>query len=169
MLSLAVAVVKVTTEKPGQKVATKAEAVTVGVMGLSPARGDYAYTLGQTYPVGILVDSKSAKIDGVDVIINFDPAKAEVVGGVSAGNLFERAVLNQIDNETGQIRFSALSFDAKPVTGIAATFSFRPKAAGEVDFNFDFKPGVTTDSNMAENGTAKDILGKVENGKYNFK
>ncbi len=174
VLSLALAVLVVTGKGSGvlvtnQNIRSQAAEVT-GVMGLSPASGDYVFSADQTYPVGLIVDSAGKSVDGIDVIVNFDPKKVQVVGNVlSPTAMFERFPLNKVDNVRGQIQFSALTFSPKPATGIAATFRFKPLLRGTVNFSFDFILGKTTDSNIAEHGTAKDILGKVENGIYNFK
>ncbi len=170
VLSLALAVLVVTGKTPTNQNIRSQAAVVAGSLGLSPATGDYAFSPGSAYPVGIVVDSKTASADGVDVIIKFDPKKVQVVGSsLSPTTLFEKVPLNAVDNAAGTIRFSALTFSPKPVTGILATFSFRPLASGEVGFVFDFTPGATVDSNIAEHGTAKDVLGSVENATYNFR
>lgn len=167
-LSLGVAVFSVT-NKTQQPIQIKA-VQTTGFVGLTPSGGEYVFSPGQTIPLGLVVDSKGASVDGLDTIINFDPKKVQIVGNsLSPTTLFERFPLNVADNQKGQIRFSALSFNAKPVAGIVGTFSFRPLVRGIVSFTFDFTSGSTTDSNLAEHGTAKDILGKVENGSFIFK
>lgn len=168
ILSLGVAVISVTS-KSQKNILTKA-VETIGSMGLTPSSGEYSFSRDQTIPVGLVVDSKEASVDGIDVIIYFDPKKVQVVGSsLATTTLFERFPLNTVDNQKGQIRFSALSFNTKPVTGIVGTFSFRPVSKGKISFTFDFTAGSTTDSNLAEHGTAKDILGKVENGNFIFK
>lgn len=168
VLSLGVAVVVVTNRSTSQDIRSQA-AATTGTLSLSPALGNYTFSANQTYPVGIVVDSKNTAIDGVDVIIKFDPKKAAVSpNSLVATGLFERVVVSQIDNTAGVVRFSALTFSPKPATGIAATFNFKALGAGTVGFTFDFTPGATTDSNIAEHGTAKDILSKVENATFNF-
>ncbi len=171
VLSLAVAVLTVTGKVTlqSQNVRSKAAEV-VGSFSLSPASGDFTFSRGQTYPVGVIVDSAEKSADGVDIVIKFDPTKAQVVGtSLSPTTLFERFPLNIVDNSTGLIRFSALTFSPKPVVGIVATFSFKPLGPGTVNFDFDFTAGSTVDSNIAEHGTAKDVLGKVENATYVFR
>lgn len=169
VLSLGLAVLTVTNKTAAPQDIRSQATETVGSLALSPASGDYTFSATQTIPVGIVVDSAGKNVDGVDIIIKFDPTKVQVIGtAVSPASLFERVPLNNVDVTRGQIRFSALTFNPRPVTGIVATFSFKPLAPGEVDFNFDFTPSLTTDSNIAEHGTAKDILGKVSNAKFNF-
>lgn len=152
-----------------QNVSTKAAEQPASLL-LSPATGDYVYAAGATYPLGIVLDSAGKSVDGVDVIIKFDPKKAQVVSlKVAPTGLFEEFPQNIVDNNLGQIRFSALTFNSRPVTGIVGTFTFKPLARGTVDFIFDFTFGSTKDSNVAEHGSARDILGQVVSGSYSFK
>lgn len=173
VLSLTVGVLTVTTRPTGQgnsqNLATKAAEQTAS-LSLVPAGGDYTFSPTITIPVGIVLDSAGKSVDGVDVIIGFDPAKVQITGNkITPGTLFEEAPQNTVDNKLGQIRFSALTFKPKPVSGIVGTFSVKPLIKGEIDLTFQFLPGATTDSNIAEHGTAKDVLGRVGNGRYTFK
>ena len=165
VLSLAVAVLAVSRPQTISTKATQEEAV----LSLSPASGSYTFTSDASYPVGIIVNSGSKNIDGVDVVLNYDPAKVKIMDAkLNTTNTFEETPVNVIDNARGQVKFSGLTFKAKPVAGIVGTFRYRPVSRGEVNFTFYFNPGSTTDSNVAEHGTAKDILGKVENARYTF-
>lgn len=170
-LSLGVAVL-VVTNKPGttQDVRTQA-ADTTGSLGLSPASGQYTFSATQTIPVGIIIDSAGKKLDGADIIITFDPKKVQIVGStVAMTTVFDKVLVNTVDSSKGEIRLGALTFNPKPVTGIVGTFSIKPVMPGTVDLNFYFLgSGATIDSNLAENGTAVDVLGKIENASFNFK
>ncbi len=136
----------------------------------SASTGEYVFDRTKTYPVGIVVDSAGKLIDGVDVVINYDPAKVEIVGNkVNPSTTFQEFPLNKIDLASGKILFSGLTFNPQSVLGIVGTFSFRPKAAGEVNFTVQFVPGATTDSNIAEHGSATDVLGTVNNLSFVFK
>jgi len=175
VLSMFVAVMTVSNRNAASNLATTQNLSTkaadqVASLSLSPATGDYTFAANSTYPVGIVLDSAGKSVDGVDVIIKFDPKKAQVVSTkVASTNLFQEFPQNIIDNNLGQVRFSALTFNSRPVTGIIGTFTFKPLAKGTVDFSFDFALGATKDSNIAEHGTAKDVLGSVTNGEYVFK
>jgi hypothetical protein len=152
-----------------QNPAVKAAGETAS-LALSPSSGDYAFSPSASYPVGIVFDSGSKAVDGVDVIIKFDPRQVQIAGGkIAAGTLFEEAPVNTVDNLKGEIRFSALTFNPRPVAGILGTFQMKPVAAGGAELTFAFAPGATVDSNAAEHGTARDILGKAEGAKFNFK
>lgn len=169
VLSLALGVLTVTSKRPSQSLTTKA-AVANASLALSPATGDYTFAVGTSYPVGIVLDSAGKTIDGVDIVINFDPTKARVEGtSLSTTSIFEQYPQNEVDNARGIIKLSGLTFTPKPLTGIITTFRFQPLVKGEVNFTFSFTPGATTDTNIADHDTAKDILGSVENGRYFFR
>lgn len=152
-----------------QNLSTKA-AEQVASLSFSPASASYTFSPTATIPVGIVLDSAGKSVDGIDAVIKFDPRRAQVVGTkVTATALFEEFPQNSVDNVRGEIRFSALTFNPRPVTGIVGTFSFKALSAGPVNFNFDFSAGSTKDSNVAEHGSAKDVLGKVEDGRFEFR
>lgn len=175
VLSLGVAVFTVTKRNSvgelaiDQDLRTQASRVALPNLALSPQKESYVFSPGQTYPVGIILDSGDSEIDGVDVVITFDPKKARVVTNeVASAGLLDQVPLNRVDNITGKIRFSALTFKAKQVNGILGSFRFEPLVAGRVDFKFDFKPGATVDSNVAQHGSASDALEKVVDATYTF-
>ena len=173
VLSLAVGVLTVTKggsiPSSSQNVMTKAAEVTA-TLTLSPSSGEYEVSPGSSFPVGVIVDSAGKSVDGIDTIINWDPKMARVEDGrVVASNLFEQYMVNSVDNVKGQIKLGALTFTAKPVNGVVGTFRVTPLTEGSANFSFQFTPGATTDSNVAEHGTAKDILGRVENARFSFK
>lgn len=175
VLSLGLAFMTVSSRNSGgeqlandQKIQTEA-AISAPTLSLSPNSGSFDFISGQTYPVGIVIDSAGKSIDGVDVIISYDVAKASIVGGkVNSSSLLPEVPLNSVDSTKGKIKFSALTFDPKAVTGIVGTFSFKPLSKGEVNFSLDFTAGATTDSNVAEHGSAVDVLSGVQNATYTF-
>lgn len=176
VLTLSLAVAFLTVNSPNQKnlassqrLQTEAD-VSGATLALSPATGDYTFSPNTTYPLGIVLDSADKNVDGVDVVINFDPNKVRIVTtAVTTTTLFEEFPQNKVDNLRGQIKFSALTFTPKPTTGIVGTFSLKPLVKGEINLTFAFTPGATTDSNVAEHATAKDVLVKVANARYNFR
>lgn len=168
VLSLAVGVLTVTSRaNPNQNLSTKASESNAS-LSLSPINGTYDLTSKVTYPVGIIMDSGGKAIDGVDVVISYDPAKVKIVDStVTSASVFENIPANSAAG--GKIRFSGLTFNAKPVSGIIGTFRIQPIAKGNVEFSFEFTPGSTTDSNIADHASAQDILGKVTNAKFTIK
>ncbi len=175
VLSLGLAFVTVTNRKSAGEVANSQAlqsnaSVVPPTLSLSPESGQFEFVQNATYPVGIVLDSGGKSVDGVDVVITYDPQKVQIVGGkVNPTNVFSEVPLNQVNTQTGTIRFSALTFDPQPVTGVVGTFSFRPLSAGEVNFVLVYSQGATTDSNIAEHGSASDVLGNVMNATYLFK
>lgn len=166
VLSLAVGVLTVTSNK-NQGVSTKAANETAA-LSLSPSGGDYTFDTETSYPVGIILNTGGKTIDGVDVVISFDPKKVQVET-LTLANDFEQYPVNKVDNSTGKIRLSGLTFTPKAMAGVMGTFRFHPVARGAAGFTFDFTPGSTTDSNVADQATAKDILGTVTNAGFTFK
>ncbi|MCL4390193.1 MAG: hypothetical protein M1484_02085 [Patescibacteria group bacterium] len=164
VLVLSLGVVFLTVASRNQPVSTSTKAVDQpATLALSPA-------MGQPQSVGIVLNSAGKSVDGADVVINFDPKMVQVVGNsVASTALFEQAPLNSVDNVAGKIKFSVLTFSPRPVTGIIGTFAIKPVSTGTANFTFDFTPGKTTDSNIADHASAKDILGAVTNGSYTFK
>lgn len=175
VLSMFVAVFTVSSRNSKGNIATTQNLSTKAAdqfasLSFSPATGEYTYSSGATYPVGIVLDSAGKSVDGVDVIVKFDPKKVQVVSSkVATTSLFQEFPLNLIDNVLGQIKFSGLTFNSRPVTGIIGTFTFKPLTKGTVNLTFDYTFGSTKDSNVAEHGSAKDVLGQVTNGSYIFK
>lgn len=122
----------------------------------------------QDIPVDIALDTDKASVDGVDVIISFDPAMLKVmpqtVNGkqvpVKVGTQFSDYPQNAL--EKGKITLSAIStsvpFSGK---GILGTVTFKALKIGAAQIKIEYIPNSTTDSNIAQTGSAKDILSKV--------
>lgn len=113
-------------------------------------------------PISVDVNISSAKaVDGVDLIISFDPkiltAKPSTVGAI-----FSEYPQNSIDT-SGKISISGITAKLGGVRpeGKFATLNFSAKAAGTSKIALDFTPGLTGDTNVTENGSGKDILEEV--------
>jgi len=145
-------------------------------IALSPSSG--SFKVGQTFDTNILIDTGGKTIDGVDILyLRFDPKILEVVDSdsktpgvqIKQGTLFSMYLGNTVDNSAGKISISGLVQPGSGGfmgSGVFATITFKAKAAGNAKVSFDFTPGSTRDANMAEHGTAKDILEKVINANY---
>ncbi len=93
---------------------------------------------GAIFTVDILFDTGNGPADTVDAYLDFDPAFLEVVDASGQPvtsielnrELFQSAVINDADNGTGQINFSASEFESPYLTGAfrAATIRFQVKA-----------------------------------------
>ncbi len=149
-------------------VSTTASAAT---LILSPASGTIAP--GQTITVDVLLDTKGAAIDGVDVYsLRYNTSVLEVqdvnssTSGVQIqpGSLVSITLTNMVSG--GLIKFSQVSSGGTTYTGSGklATITFKGVASGTSPVTFDFTAGSTSDSNVA--GAGEDKLTSVGNGSY---
>jgi len=128
------------------------------------------YQLGETLSLIINLDSKGLMVDGVDVLITYNPSylKPQFLTDKNpldtTESVFTVFPLVKIDEAMGQIKFSALSSPGQSFTGKGqvAKLQFKTIHQGETFLEIKFKPGLTNDSNVALTGKGKDILGKVE-------
>lgn len=115
--------------------------------------------VGQEIPVDIVLDTDGALVDGVDVIISFDPVllKAEPV---KVGTLFNDYPQNA--QEDGKITLSGIS-DSTGYSGkgILGTIVFKAVKQGSASVKIEYSPDATIESNVILSGAAKDILGNV--------
>lgn len=125
------------------------------------------YSVKDTIPVTINIDTNSRAIDGIDVIIKYDPKILEATAGsVIKGNLFDEYPVRTVDVAKGLIAVSGISSFQNGFKGLGkfAVIDFRAKAVGKTKVAIDFLgKGSTIDSNLVEVSTSKDILEQVEN------
>ena len=129
---------------------------------------------GQTFNLTVMLNTNSTDTSGVGSIIHFNPQYLSVKNIVS-GKLFGLYPAKEANNYLGEVKISGVSFDpanGKPSKAFSgqgkfATIEFLVKPVSkkellEVSFEF-LNQGNTTDSNIMDAKTAKDILSKVEN------
>lgn len=139
-------------------------------LSLSPASG--TFNRGCTFTLSVNLDTAGSQTDGTDAILNFDPTRISATN-ITAGTIYSDYPGTNIDS-TGKITISGLASVAQPFTGsgIFATIAFSvpanaPTGAAQVTFDFDpANPTKTTDSNVVERNTVKDVLTSVTNGSY---
>lgn len=140
-----------------------AEAAT---LSLSPAT--QTLNVGDNFNVDINLDTQGQTVDGVDVnALRFNPALLQIQGSqITPGALMSDTLVNSINNITGVIIFSQVPTGGTTYTGSGklATVVFKALAAGTANVTFDYTSGLTTDSNVASNGS--DILTSVISGNY---
>ena len=120
----------------------------------------------QVVPVKVMVESGGHDLDGVDLIISFDPKILEAsAGGIIKGSIFDEYPLQSVDSKKGLIAISGISSlkNSFKGTGQFATINLKAKAPGKTVLTVDFAKGSTSDSNLVETGSAKDILEAVDN------
>lgn len=123
------------------------------------------YTVGDLVPVTIRVATGGRAVDGVDVLLKYDAKVLEATsGGIKKGVIFSEYPLLSVDQKTGLVRISGIG-PTKSFSGIGvlATINFTGRSAGDVKLTFDFEPNSTSDSNVVEARTTKDILEQVFN------
>jgi len=139
-------------------------------LSLSPSTG--TFNRGCTFSLAVNLNTQNAQTDGTDAIIIFDPTR--VTGtNITPGTIYPDYPGTNIDS-TGKITISGLSSVSQPFsgTGTLATIDFSvPVTApvGATAVTFDFNPAdptKTTDSNVVERNTVRDVLSSVTNGSY---
>lgn len=124
------------------------------------------YKVAEVVPVSVMIDTGSHTVDGVDLIVRFDPKTLEgSSGGLIKGDIFDEYPLISLDAKAGLISISGISSSGKGFSGTGqfATLNLRAKAPGVASLIIDFKEGSTTDSNLVVTATSEDILGSVSN------
>lgn len=115
--------------------------------------------------------SSVKKVDGVDLIINYDPKVLTVEANnnqpVAVGTIFSDYPQNTQDPALGRITVSGISSATGGVlaNGLFGSIVFRAVAPGTSQISIDYAPGSTTKSNVAQGG--KNILDGVTNLQLN--
>lgn len=137
-------------------------------LALSPSTG--TFTLNTPFDIGIYLNTNGAKVDGVDVKLNYEPAKLEAQTITPETSIFPDFPTKTINATEGKITISATAAVGSPYSNNSptkiATIRFKPLIAGSTQITFDFTAGATTDCNVVENQTNLDILTAVTNGNY---
>lgn len=119
------------------------------------------YLVGDEVLVKVTLSTGSYQTDGTDVLIQFDPQVLE-----PADNFFEKGTLYQDypgvrkDQLKGTVSASGITVSSGGFkgTGVFGTFKFRAKKVGKSLVELKFTTGSTTDSNIIESNSAKDLL-----------
>lgn len=129
------------------------------------------YRLNETVLVSVVVGTGGHTIDGVDLVVRYNPKVLEATqGGLIKGKILSEYPLVSLDAGKGLISISGISSLNKGFigTGQFATLNFKAKAVGAAPLTIDFTKDSTTDSNLVETGTSKDILEIVDNLELNI-
>ncbi len=123
------------------------------------------YNVKEIIPVSVLVDTGGHQIQGIDLIIHYDPKIFEATsGGIVKGGIFDDYPLMSADANKGLITISGISgINSFQGSGQFAIIALKAKAPGKTSLTVDFKKGSTTASNMTEASSTKNILENVEN------
>ena len=160
--------------KSSASTATSKVATTNQTAQISLVTESTTYKVGDQITVAIKASAPNPT-DGVDVIINYDPKLLEVIPAATGSPIRVSAMYNQypnnqLDATKGKITASGISSETGGMlaNGVFGTIVFRVKASGTVALNIIYSPGATSDSNIIENGTGKDVLAGVENLQLNL-
>lgn len=123
--------------------------------------------VNQLTEVKILIDTKGRKITGADAVIKYNPELIEIVGDPLPGKIFPVYPINKVKIDKGIVTTTGtITNPDQPVfSGIGqfATLTIKALKVGETNLTFEFSPGKTNDSNLAEKDSTKDILSKTSN------
>lgn len=134
--------------------------------------GDKEVKVGNVIKADVVIDSNSL-IDGVDLLVKYDPKFLEPIDSSSPmklGTLFGSYPVNAIDSQ-GLITISGAAQkdnEAFKGTNTFGSISFRAKQAGSTTVSLDFTPQSTKDTNIIESSSGNDILKKVSNLELNI-
>lgn len=124
------------------------------------------YNLGENIEVLINLSSGTTEVEGVDVELSYDANILEASSSsILKGEIFSEYPQMEVLTNEGKIRISAISAVGESFTGSGTIgkVQFRAKKVGETQINFAFTPGLTTDSNIVNTKSNKDLLEKVQN------
>lgn len=136
-----------------------------------------AYGKKCTLPIDIHLSTASLLVDGVDVVLRFEPARFQLTS-IEPVTSFNGKKLDFFIDETfvedeGSLSFSLLSGFGQPISGIGkiarVTFKVRDDAIlGTSQIKFHYDPQITTASNVIEYGTVNNILKSVTDGNFSI-
>src|SRR3989344_3946056 len=143
----------------------KADNLSIPNLSFSPEGG--TFSRGCNFSKTVNVDTAGFFTDGTDAVVKFDPKKL-FVSSVANGLIYQNYPESRVDNNLGTIKISGLA-SSSPYqgSGVLATVNFSVKqeaGLGSTNLSFDFDPNntsKTTDSNIVEHGTVREILGSV--------
>jgi uncharacterized repeat protein (TIGR01451 family) len=115
----------------------------------------FTTAVSQTFELPIVVHAGSQQVDGASAHLNFDPAYLEVIS-IAPGNSLSTVILNEFDNESGQLDFAAGSFDNFPSgTFTLATVIFKTTALTDEDGTaVEFNRALPRSSDVTFDGTS---------------
>lgn len=146
-------------------------AVTIGKISLVAPKNNF--NVGENVPVSVVLDTGGHSLNGVDLIVHYDPKLLDAsAGGIVRGLIFDDYPAISVSPDKGLITVSGIdnmsnTFNSNnPIYGAGqfVVINLKAKAPGRTTLSIDFNgKGSTTDSNLVEAVTAKDILEKVDN------
>ena len=155
-------------KQEGKVTDTEVEENLQGKFFLMPEVGNFS--VGQVFKVGVWLDTGGVKTDAADVELFYDSMTLRILN-LKNGDIFDEYPEMSFDDTKGQVVMRGIILPGKTFVGNGkiGEITFRAQKAGETTLWFDFKKGVTTDSNLVESGVAKDILGIAKGAEFVIK
>lgn len=124
------------------------------------------YKVGQGVILAVGLSTGNKPTDGTDLVLHFDNQVLQASSSaILEGSLYPDYPLRAVDQKSGLVRISGIAAVNKSYTGsgIFATILFQAVKPGQAVFTIDYRPGLTTDSNIVESGSGQDILSEADN------
>ena len=146
---------------------------------LSPSSGTY-YLSCETVTVDMRIYTDNTETDSANIIIDYDDTMATITdedGGtpgiqIATGSAYNNHASYTVDESGDRILMTgfniATTYNSGAGYGTFGSFTLTPIGAGTANFNIDFTPASTTDSNIAETVTSNDILNDVGDASFTF-
>lgn len=131
---------------------------------ISLQSSSYNYKAGDTGELTVLFEAAGMKLDGIDIVLRYDPGIINVAG-FSEGKYFKLYPRKDIDNSLGIVKVIALepaassTLDGSKVE--LGVIHFMAKNTGSTGVNFDFISGTTGKTSLTQQGTSQNILGSA--------
>lgn len=130
------------------------------------AAANKKYKIGDVVTVTIGITTGNNFTDGADVVLKFDQTVLESSpSNFTKGNIYSDYPFVKIDNNKGLVQISGIAALDKGFlgTGVFGKLNFKVKSKGVGKIDVVFDPEKTTDSNITESKTAKNILENTSN------
>lgn len=141
----------------------------------TPSAG--VFQQGCSAKVDIAIDTQGISTNAADAVVLFNPAEVEIEDQnagqagtqVKAGNVYELYVGNVVDSAQGKIMLTGFSIIGTfSGSGNYGSIFFKSKpGVTSTTFQFQFSPGESTDSNVADTN-GNDVLTSVNTASYTF-
>jgi len=132
---------------------------------------------GCSAKIDLVVDTQGVSTNAVDAVVLFNSSEVEIEDQVSGtpgtqirpGNVYEIYAGNLVNESEGKILLTAFSVMGNfNGSGLLASIYFHSKpGVTNTTFQFQFTPGASTDSNVADLNGA-DVLSSVNSAAYTF-
>ncbi len=126
------------------------------------------YPVGENVEVNVSVDSASTRINGVDIVGNYDTSKLELISIKQSQSFVFNGIGECVFPKSDLGKFIASCFindsvNDRSALGKLITLVFKAKAVGKAEFSFDCVNKNTYDSNIIGPNSIEDIIACEQN------